>query len=254
MKTYLFLALAVAVFFAEAAQPSGRTAPNNSYGKSESPLDTNSWDPEPPVAALEGESKPSQNDQIMLELAGLGKYGDTVVRARGQVLEILQHGNACSAWFQEADHDPIGVFRTLHFELIVSEPSYVYGIRDGDRGHLFMHPWAARSIENGGRNSVIQLNVNGPFFSRTAILMQQDSTGTTARASGYRQLVISSYTGDTPKAQLTILLHELGHIVGRLPEDDDSWDGRSSRNTLEVLRHCKNTIDVTAHNRSRSGD
>jgi len=255
MGKYLFFALAVVAFFAEGAQPSGRAAHNRSCEKNGFPPDTNSSDPEPPVAALEGEVQPSQDAQeIMMELSGFGKYGDTIARARGQVLEILQRGNACSAWFQEADHDPIGVFRSLHFELIVSEPSYIYGIRDGDRGHLYMHPWAARSMENGGRNSVIQLNVNGPFFSRTAILMQQKSIGTLAHASGYRQLVISSYTGDTPKAQLTILLHELGHIVGRLPEDDDSWDGRSSRNTLEVLRHCKNAIDVTAHNRSRGGD
>ncbi len=32
---------------------------------------------------------------------------------------------------------------------------------------------------------------------------------------GNRLLVVSSYAGNTPEAQITILLHELGHIIGR---------------------------------------
>jgi len=68
---------------------------------------------------------------------------------------------------------------------------------------------------------------------------------------GNRLLVVSSYNGNTPEAQITILLHELGHIIGRLPEDDDSWDGRSFRNTSEVSRHCKSETRAAAHNRPR---
>ena len=123
------------------------------------------------------------------------------------------------------------------------------------RGQVYKHPWGARSIENDGRSSTIVLNVKGPFFSRASLVMQQGPTGMGARPSGYRLLLIASYTGNTPKAQVTILLHELGHIIGRLPaEDGDSWDGRSSRNTSEVLRHCKTRIDATAHTRSTSAD
>jgi hypothetical protein len=55
-------------------------------------------------------------------------------------------------------------------------------------------------------------------------------------ASGNRMLTVSTYNGDTPEAQITILLHELGHIIGRLPEDDDSWDGRSARITYAIFR------------------
>jgi hypothetical protein len=40
-----------------------------------------------------------------------------------------------------------------------------------------------------------------------------------------------------------MMLHELAHIIGRIPEDDDSWNRRSSQNTDEVLRHCKKEID-----------
>jgi len=85
-------------------------------------------------------------------------------RARRQVLEILQPGNACTAWFQEADPDATEVFRSLHFEMEVGGTAYVYSVRDSARGQLFKYPWAARTTENGGRNSVIQLNGNGPFL------------------------------------------------------------------------------------------
>jgi hypothetical protein len=107
---------------------------------------------------------PNKDDCVALELSALGKQGDTIARAREQVIDILQHGNACSAWFQEADPDATEVFRSLHFEMEMKGPSYVYGIRDSERGRLFKHPWAARSIENAGLNSTILLNANGPFF------------------------------------------------------------------------------------------
>jgi hypothetical protein len=194
------------------------------------------------------ERMPNKDDCVVLELSALGKPGDTIARAREQVLEILQPGNACSAWFQEADPDATGVFRSLHFELEMRGPSYVYGMRDNERGQLFKHPWAARSIENGGLNSTILLNANGPFFNRTSRIMQLDPRGMLLQPGGNRLLVVSSYNGNTPEAQITILLHELGHIIGRLPEDDDSWDGRSFRNTSEVSRHCKTETRAAAHN------
>ncbi len=197
---------------------------------------------------------PDPDERVVLELSALGKQGEEIVRARGRVLEILQHDNACTAWFKESDPDPAEVFRSLHFELERSGPSRIYGRRDPGRGLLFKHPWGAKSFESGGRDSVILLNSNGPFFNRTSIVMQQDPGGILSPPSGSLLLFVSSYAGDTPEAQIVILLHELGHITDRLPEDDDSWDGRSSRNTAEVLRHCKSEIQAAAHNRSRSSN
>src|SRR5882724_7372930 len=196
------------------------------------------------------ERTPNKDDCAVLELSALGKRGDTIARAREQVLEILQPGNACSAWFQEADPDATEVFRSLHFELEVGGTSYVYSVKDSARGQLFKHPWAARTTENGGRNSVIQLNGNGPFFNVLRALCNW-TQGERSRGLLVTMLTISSYNGDTPEAQITILLHELGHIIGRLPEDDDSWDCRSFRNTSEVSRHCKSETRAAAHNRSR---
>jgi hypothetical protein len=177
-------------------------------------------------------------DRVALELSALGKRGDAIARARRQVLEILQPGNGCSAWFQEADSEPSQVFGSVHFELDPRGTSVVYGVKDRERGQLFKHPWAARTTQNAGRDAIIQLNGNGPFFNRTSLIMQLDPGGKFALSGGILPLTVSRYSGDTPEAQITILLHELGHIIGRLPEDDDSWDGRSFRNTSEVSRHC----------------
>ncbi len=55
------------------------------------------------------------DDRVVLELSALGKQSDTIARAREQVLEILQQGNACTAWFQGADPDPAEVVRSLHY-------------------------------------------------------------------------------------------------------------------------------------------
>ena len=49
--------------------------------------------------------------------------GDVITRARDQTLEMLQTENACSAWFREAEPDPAGVFRSLHFEIVEYEHS-----------------------------------------------------------------------------------------------------------------------------------
>jgi hypothetical protein len=190
-------------------------------------------------------------DRAALELSALGKKGETILRTREQVLDILQQDNACAAFFKEGDPDPADVFRSLHYELEIEGPSYIYGTRDMARGQLFKHPWAARSIQNGGQNSTILLNANGPFFNRVSVVMQLDPRGMLVRPDGLRLLSTSSYEGNTPEAQITVLLHELGHIIGRLPEDDDSWGGQSSRNTREVHRHCKNQTRAAARNRPR---
>jgi hypothetical protein len=104
---------------------------------------------------------------VLLELSTLGKHGDTIARAREQILEILQQRNAGTVWFQESDAEPAEVFRSLHFELERSGPSRVYSMRNFAGKHFFKHPWAARSMQYAGPDSTIQLNANGPFFNHT---------------------------------------------------------------------------------------
>jgi hypothetical protein len=64
----------------------------------------------------------------------------------------------------------------LHFEIEERGPSRSYGMRDSDGEHLFKHPWRAKSFENARRNSTILLNANGPFFRRTSILTNSDTS------------------------------------------------------------------------------
>jgi hypothetical protein len=59
---------------------------------------------------------------------------------------------------------------------------------------------------------------------------------------GNRVLTVGGFAGNTPEAQIVMLLHELAHVIGRIPEDNDSWDGRSTRNSEEVVRNCKSEI------------
>jgi hypothetical protein len=47
-------------------------------------------------------------------------------------------------------------------------------------------------------------------------------------------------------------LHEFGHIIDLLPEDADNLDGKSVRNTDEVLRHCRAEVEVRAQHTKQS--
>jgi len=176
----------------------------------------------------------------------MGKRGQVIAIAREQTLAILQSENACSAWFREADPDSAEVFRSLHYEITEHEPAFIFHMKDGQGGGPFKHPWAARSTQNAGQNSTVGLNSGGPFFSASSPVLEVDNKTTMQWPGGLHRLVIASFLGNSPGARITTLLHELGHIVGRIPEDSDSWDGLSSRNTEEVLRHCKHDIRATA--------
>jgi hypothetical protein len=188
----------------------------------------------------------SDVDPIQMQLLAMGKRGETVARIRQMVLEILQNKNACAAWYQEVDPDPAATFRSLAFILDAKGSPYVLTLRDGRDGLHFKHPYVASAMENAGRNSAIQLNVNGAFFNRSSAVFEAAPDGGPARPGGMRTLRVDSYPGDTSEAQLTAMLHELGHIVGRIPEDTDSLDGQSARNTAEVLRHCRPEIQAMA--------
>ena len=189
--------------------------------------------------ALQLPNQPDADEDIPAELSAMGKDGAIIAHARERVLLILEEPNACSAWFQESDPDPAAVFRSLHFDLDREGPSRIYQIRNSAGSPYLKHPWGARSFEDAGRGGTIWLNANGAFFHRTSQLMHLISGTTVAWTDGNHTLTIARYNGDSPEAQIIILLHELGHIIGRLPEDNGSWEGSSSRNTDQVLRHCK---------------
>jgi hypothetical protein len=182
------------------------------------------------------------NTRPQLKFTTADKRYAELQRARQQTLAILQADNACSAWFRESDPDAAEVFDSLHFEIVKDLSPYIYRKSVAYGEPLYKHPWAARAYEGSGRNSTIQINANGPFFNSTSPVLVMEAEGAFSRFGGNHPLTVASFPGSSAKAQVATLLHELGHIIQRIPEDDDSWDGRSGRNTEEVLRNCKKEI------------
>jgi hypothetical protein len=162
------------------------------------------------------------------------------------VLGILQSENACSAWYREKEPDPAGTFQTLEFDLDRKGPTYILESDFNPGLGLYWHPYVAMSAENAGPGATITLNVNGAFFHSDAAVRKGNRAGGPMRAGGIRELKIDSYMGDTLEAQITALLHELGHITGRIPPDPDRTDGTSGRNTAEVLRFCRAEVESAA--------
>jgi hypothetical protein len=182
------------------------------------------------------------NDPIRVQLLTLGKPGLTVALARDDVIQILQSNNSCSAWFQEVDPNAASTFASLKFIIETNGPQEVLGVRSHSGEMLLKHPYSARAMQNAGRNSIVVLNAKGAFFVPFAVVLWQQDMSSAFHPSGWRYLLVGAYRGDTLAAQITILLHELGHVVGRLPDDSDELRGQSGRNTAEVLRFCRAQI------------
>lgn len=180
--------------------------------------------------------------RLTIELSGLGTRGDLIARVREQTLEILEEENTCTAWFEEVEPSIADVFRSLHYDVDGKGTAEIHSGRDVFGDMYFMHPWGAKAVENAGRDAFIQFNANGPFFVSKTHVIPSDTRATDSRIEAPQPVYIGPYEGASVEARLTIMLHELGHIVGRLPTDDISWNGRSSENTREVLRHCKKEI------------
>jgi hypothetical protein len=194
------------------------------------------------ASSVHAQTVTNEEQRVRSELSPLGKRGDAIAHARELVLQILHSENGCSQWFEEANAQPSEIFRSLHYQLEDKGPIYVYRMADASGELRFKQPWGARTSQDTGRNSTIRLNRNGPFFSGKSQVIYVNADGHLVGFGGSRQLAVAFYSGNSEEAQILILLHELGHIVGRLPADDDSWDGLSSQNSLQVLRHCKQEI------------
>lgn len=187
------------------------------------------------------------DERVEAQLRAMGNRGETIAQVRAQVLEILQSRNACAAWYQEVDADPAGTFRSLEFLLDENGPPYIHIMRDSNGAQVLKQPYVASSYENAGRNTRIRLNAKGAFFNRISEVIEPiPGAGPLLRRGGLHALSVASYGGNTSAARVTTMLHELGHVVGRIPEDNDSVDGLSSRNTREVLRYCRPEIDAIA--------
>jgi hypothetical protein len=204
------------------------------------------------LAGLPGAGCDGVNDPVQARLIALGKAGQKISRAREKVLEILETENVCRAWFQERDSNPAATFRTLNFVLDPHGEEYVLESRDLGSMNIFRDPYVAKVIQGDGPYAAVTLNTKGAFFSTMARVVEVHKNGGPVSFRGTRLLRVGPYGGDTLPARVITLLHEFGHVLDLLPTDLDDLDGKSSRNTNEVLRSCSAEVESPAH-RSLAG-
>jgi hypothetical protein len=109
---------------------------------------------------------------------------------------------------------------------------------------VWRQPYVARATQDGGAHTAITINAYGAFYRTQGNVIKLAPEGGPFEADGTRLLTVGSYQGDTLPAQMVTLLHEFGHIIDLLPEDADNLDGKSVRNTDEVLRHCRAEVQA----------
>lgn len=177
------------------------------------------------------------------EWGSLGKNGPPVQRAREEVREILSSPNACSEWFAAKDPDVERTFQSLGFLIDRQGQGDVLAFPLKDASMIVRQPYVARATQDGGANTDITINAYGAFFRSQAKFEKSAPEGGPNEFWGGHWLNVGPFNGNSLEAQTLTILHELGHIVDLLPEDADDLDGKSARNTSEVLRHCRPQIE-----------
>jgi hypothetical protein len=183
-------------------------------------------------------------NQARPALCSLGPPGALIEQARMHAGRILNSENACSAWFREADPDVSAVFKSLEFALREG-PRYVQAYKSDTGELLLRHPYSASTEEGAGRGAIVVINLNGPFFVRVTDIVQSQFSGWPSHLAGRRSLTVGTFAGATLPAQITTLLHELAHVVGRIPDDSDDSAFQSPGNTERVLLHCRSAIKAS---------
>ena len=183
-------------------------------------------------------------DIVPAELSALGKRGAKIARARAEVLEILRSDNACTEWLETKDANPAATFQSLYFLLDEHGSPDILESMESDSLRIFRQPYVAQATQDGGAHTAITINANGAFYRSQGSVEKVSKEEGPYKRDGTRLLMVGSYRGDTLSAQMITLLHEFGHIIDLLPEDMDNLDGKSVRNTSEVLRHCRAEVEV----------
>jgi len=169
-------------------------------------------------SAAPAEDLPPDNDRVLWELAAMGRHGASIIRARDDVLAILQTENGCSAWFEEESADTADVFRSLPYELVEGENATTVHMSQGFTAERWKNPWAAMAFEDGGKNSTIQLNTNGAFFKSTSPVNQVGPPRWLEPSFSLRVLRVGWFSGDTVQAQITICCMSSVMLSGGFPK------------------------------------
>lgn len=196
----------------------------------------------------------ADTDPVRAELIAMGKAGEAISLARDKVMQILQSENSCSAWFKKADPNAAATFASLRFILDPKGPRYILGWRANGGETLFKHPYSGSTIAGRGPKSAVTLNANGPFFVRSGPVFWQPMAGIVPRPLGWGTFEVGAYPGNTAPAQIVTLLHEFGHVVGRIPNDSDELSGQSGRNTEQVIRYCHAQIKAASRHSGHGRD
>jgi hypothetical protein len=188
----------------------------------------------------------ANEDPVLEELKAMGEEGLIIMRAREEVLEILEGRNRCSAWFQQAEPDAARKFRSLRYTIDESAPPYSLKLQNAAGGWLYQQPYVASSIEDASTGSTITINGKGAFFQLRSGVRIVPKDGGPGGLSASQLLHLDLYLGGTLDAQVTALLHEFSHVVGLLPADGGSGFGAelSTQNTQIVLRHCRREVEA----------
>jgi hypothetical protein len=183
-------------------------------------------------------------DVVLAELSLFGRAGVKIARAREEVLEILRSENACTEWFRSKDGKPADTFQSLDFLIDQRGPKDVFESKMTPSTIIFRQPYVARATQDGGAHTVITINAHGAFYRAQGNTLKVVPEGGPVQADGTQPLTVGAYRGDTLPARMVTLLHEFGHIIDLLPGDTDNLDGKSMRNTDEVLRHCRAEVEA----------
>lgn len=175
----------------------------------------------------------------------LGKKKRPILGARAKVLDILETGGACAEWFQTRSPNPAAAFRTLSFAVDSKAVDYIIKREENLSATVLVNPYVANVTQDGGEFQTITLNAGGAFFHSSTTMIKQAKEGGPSQLLGARTLKVGPYIGNTLEAQVTTLLHELGHLEGLLPLDTDDANGQSAANTREVLRHCQSEVETS---------
>jgi hypothetical protein len=185
-------------------------------------------------------------DPVRDELKGMGEKGLVILRAREEVVEILEGQSRCAAWFGQGEADAVRKFRSLHYGIDETGREYTLKIQGADGGWRYQQPYVASSIEGASTGSTITINGRGAFFQVRSGLRIVAADGGPGQLSTSQLLHIDFYVGGTLHAQVIALLHEFSHIAGLLPVDGGSLAGGelSTQNTQIVLRHCRAQVEA----------
>jgi len=208
----------------------------------EPPLDRNAT-----ASRWRSDDRDEENgDPVLDELKGMGEKGLMILRAREQVIEILEGQNRCAAWFQQAEPEVARKFQSLRYRIDESDPQYTLKLQNAAGGWLYQQPYVASSIEDASTGSTITINGKGAFFQLRSGVRIVPKDGGPGGLSASQLLHLDLYLGGTLEAQVTALLHEFSHVVGLLPADGGSGFGAelSTQNTQIVLRHCRGEVEA----------